>query len=120
MIIPFWTEENAAVTLVTEFIDKYHPGKTPEDMGASYYGAFFSTREVFDILEQAVKDVGAANVNGQALLAAAAKYSLHLDGLPEYSFTGTARYAVQGCAIYRWSAAAKGLVKLSDWLPWIQ
>jgi hypothetical protein len=120
MTVPWWGEENAAVTLTKEFISRYHPGKSPEDMGASYYGSFFMTRSVFEILQQAVTDVGAANLNGQALRDAGVKYSLHYDGLPEYGFTDTVRYLVHGTAICEWSAESEGLVRLSDWIPLIQ
>jgi ABC-type branched-subunit amino acid transport system substrate-binding protein len=120
MIVPFWDEENDAVTLVKEFIDRYHPGKTPEDMGASYYGAFFDTLAVFEILQQAVTEVGAADLDGQTLLNTAVKYSLEVEGLPEYGFSNTVHYLVHGMAVYEWSAESEGLVKLSDWLPLIQ
>lgn len=120
MIVSWWGEDNAAVTLIKDFIDRYHPGKSPEDMGASYYGAFIETRAVFEILQQAVGVVGAVNLNGQALRDAAVKYSLHYEGIPEYGFTDTVRYIVHGTAVYKWSAATKGMVRLSDWLPLIQ
>jgi ABC-type branched-subunit amino acid transport system substrate-binding protein len=121
MIVSWWGEDNAAVTIIKEFIDKYHPRKTAEDMGASYYGAFIETRAVFEIIQQAVGVVGAADLNGQALRDAAVKYSLHIEGIPEYGFTDTVRYLVHGIAVYEWSAATKGLVRLSsDWLPLIQ
>jgi ABC-type branched-subunit amino acid transport system substrate-binding protein len=121
MIVPFWDEDNAAVTIVKEFIDKYHPGKSAEDMGASYYGAFFETRAVFEILQQAVTEVGATNLNGQALLNTATKYSLHLEGLPELGFTDTVRYLVHETAPYQWNADSESLVRLSsDWLPLVQ
>jgi ABC-type branched-subunit amino acid transport system substrate-binding protein len=119
MIVPWWDEDNAAVTLTKEFIDRYHPGKSPEDMGASYYGAFFDTLAVFEILQQAVTDVGAANLSGQALHDTAVKYSLQYEGLPEYGFTDTVRYLVHGVAVYEWSAESEGLVRLSDWMPFI-
>jgi hypothetical protein len=89
-------------------------------MGASYYGAFIETRAVFEILQQAVGVVGAANLTGQDLRDAAVKYSLHYEGIPEYGFTDTVRYIVHGTAVYKWSAATKGMVRLSDWLPLIQ
>jgi len=120
MVVPWWDEENAAVTFIKEFIDRYHPGKSPEDMGASYCGALFMARSIFEILQQAVTDVGAANLDGQALRDEAVKYSLHYEGLPEYGFTDTVRYLVHETAFYEWSAESEGLVRLSDWIPLIQ
>ena len=120
MLLPWWDEENAAAVFIKEFIDRYHPGKSAEDMGASYYGAFFDTLAVFEILQQAVTDVGAANLSGQALHDAGVKYSLDQAGLPEYGFTDTVRYLVHGAAVYEWSAESEGLVRLSDWIPFIE
>jgi hypothetical protein len=120
MVVSWWDEENDTVTLIKEFIDRYHPGRSPEDMGASYYGALTETRAIFEILQQAAKEVGAANLVGQALCDVAVKYSLHYEGLPEYGFTDTVRYEVHECAVYEWSAESKGMVRLSDWLPLIQ
>jgi len=120
MVVSWWDEENATATLIKEFIERYHPGKSPEDMGASYYGAFFDTLAVFEILQQAVTDVGAANLSGQALHDAGVKYSLDQAGLPEYGFTDTVRYLVHGAAVYEWSAESEGLVRLSDWIPFIE
>jgi len=117
MIAPWWGEENAAVTLIKEFIDRYHPGESPEDVGASYYGAFFETRSIFEILQQAVGEVGIENYDGQAFCDAAVKYSLQYEGLPQLYFTDTERYLIHGCAVYEWSGEAEGLVGLSDWLP---
>jgi ABC-type branched-subunit amino acid transport system substrate-binding protein len=120
MVVSWWDEENAAATLIKEFVERYHPGKSPEDMGASYWGAFFQTRAVFEILQQTAKEVGAANLNGQALRDVAVKYSLHYEGLPEYGFTETVRYQVHETAVYEFSAESEGLVRRSDWIPLIQ
>jgi hypothetical protein len=75
---------------------------------------------VFEILQQAAADVGAANLSGQALHDAGVKYSLDQAGLPEYGFTDTVRYLVHGVAVYEWSAESEGLVRLSDWMPFIE
>jgi ABC-type branched-subunit amino acid transport system substrate-binding protein len=119
MVVPFWGEENPAVTLIKEFIDRYRPGKDPEDMGASYWGALTQTQAMFEILRQAVEEVGATNLTGQAVRDVAVTYSLDYEGLPKYRFTQTVQYLVQETAVFEFSAETGGLVRLSGWLPFV-
>jgi len=120
MLAPWFDEENAAVAFIKEVIDRYHPGASPKDMGGSYHGAFFMLLSIFEIVRQAVEEVGAENFDGQAFYDAAVKFSLQYEGLPEYYFTDTERCLLHECAIYEWSAAAEELVRLTDWLPLIE
>ncbi len=118
MIASWWGEENAAVAFIKEFIDRYHPGASPEDMGGSYYGGFLEGLSLFEVLRQAVEEVGIENFDGQAFCDTAVKFSLQLEGSPPLYFTDTERYLVHGCAVYEWSAEAEGMVRLTtDWLP---
>jgi hypothetical protein len=110
-------EENAAVAFIKEVISRYHPGKSPEDIGGAYHGAFLLMYSMFEILRQAVEKVGVENFDGQAFCDAAVKYSLQIEGFPQCYFTDTVRYLVHQCAIYKWSAEVHGLVRLTDWLP---
>jgi hypothetical protein len=120
MVAPFWDEENAAVAFIKEVIGRYHPGKSPEDMGGAYHGAFFLLYSIFEIVRQAVEKVGADNFDGQAFCDAAVKYSLQYEGFPQCYFTDTVRYLEHECAIYKWSAASEGLIRLTDWLPFTE
>jgi hypothetical protein len=67
-----------------------------------------------------VEKVGTENVDGQAFCDEAVKYTLKYEGFPQCYFTDTVRYLVHQCAIYRWSAEENGLVKLTDWLPFVE
>ncbi|MBM4463314.1 MAG: ABC transporter substrate-binding protein [Chloroflexi bacterium] len=120
MVVPFWEEENPAVTLIKEFIDRYRPGKSPEAMGASYWGALTQTQAMFEILRQAVEEVGADNLTGRAVRDVAVTYSLDYEGLPKYRFTETVRYLVQETAVFEFSAQTRGLIRLSEWLSFVQ
>jgi len=117
MTAPWFDEDNAAVAFIKEVISRYRPGKTPEDMDGAYHGSFLLMYSMFEVLRQAVEKVGAEDFDGQAFCDAAVKYSLQMEGFPQCYFTDTVRYLVHQCAIYRWSAEAQGLVKLTDWLP---
>ncbi|MBL7119682.1 MAG: ABC transporter substrate-binding protein [Dehalococcoidia bacterium] len=120
MVAPCWDEENAAVAFIKEVVDRYHPGEGPEDMGGAYHGAFFMLLSIFEIVGQAVEEVGIEAFDGQAFYDAAAKFNMQYEGLPEYYFTDTERCLLHECAIYEWSAADEELVRLTDWLPLVE
>ena len=115
-IVPWWNQQVAAVDLVKGIARKYRSGP-PEELGASYLGGFFNLYGFFEILRQAVEEVGAENFDGQAFYNAAVKYKMTLEGLPEWDFTETKRYIVNAIQIYEWRAEVEDMVRLSDWLP---
>ena len=120
MTAPWFDEDNAAVAFIKEVISRYHPGKSPEDMDGAYHGSLLLMYSMFEVLRQAVEKVGIENYDGQAFCDAAVKYSLQMEGFPQCYFTDTVRYLVHQCAIYRWSAEEKRLVRLTDWLPFVE
>jgi len=120
MTAPWFDEDNATVAFIKEVISRYHPGKSPEDMDGAYHGSLLLMYSMFEVLRQAVEKVGIENYDGQAFCDAAVKYSLQMEGFPQCYFTDTVRYLVHQCAIYRWSAEEKRLVRLTDWLPFVE
>jgi hypothetical protein len=71
----------------------------------------------FDILRQAIAEVGAENFDGQAFYNAAAKFKAHYDGYPEWGYSETKRYLLSDVLAYKWSAQVGDLVRVSDWIP---
>jgi hypothetical protein len=69
-----------------------------------------------DLLRQAVQQAGANNVDGQTIYDTAIKFKTTYEGYPEWGFSDTKRYAASSFAIYKWSAEAEDLVRITDWL----
>ena len=115
-IVPWWNQPVAAVDLVRGIAREYRSGP-PEELGASYLGAFFNLYGFFEILRQAVEEVGAENFDGEAFYDVAVKYKMTLEGLPEWDFTETKRYIVNAIQVYEWRAEVEDMVRMSGWLP---
>lgn len=106
-------------------LQRYHsPGEAKAilDEGFSYPGGWHNLTAVFEILKNAIEEVGAENFDGQAFYNAAVEYrttSPLWEGYPEgWGFTETKRYLVNDITIYEFNAQAEDLVRITDyWLP---
>ncbi|MBM4463841.1 MAG: hypothetical protein FJ012_11060 [Chloroflexi bacterium] len=117
----WWDEQYPLAELAKGVLHNYRPGQEQEIMheGMMYSGIFRGTYMMYDIVRQAVDEVGAENFDGQAFCDAAVKFNKSYEGLYEVGFTETERTATKYYAIYKWSAEQNGLVKLTGWLPLI-
>jgi hypothetical protein len=73
-----------------------------------------------EVVKAAVEEVGAENFDGQAYYNVALNYKLSgpvWKGYPQWGFSQTKRCWQDDEMIYRWSAEAKDLVRLSDFVP---
>jgi len=108
-------------------LQRYHPGEVEDilDEGLSYTGGWHNLTAAFEILKQAVEEVGAENFDGQAFYDAAVEYrttSPMWEGYPEgWGFTETKRYLVNDVTIYEFDADAEDMVRIiDDWLPLVE
>ena len=117
----WWNETTPIVELAEELVHKYHPGEADDLIyqGIGYVGSFHGMYCFFDILRQAIAEVGAENFDGQAFYNAAAKFTAHYEGYREWGYNETKRYLFSDLAAYKWSAENKDLVRVADWLPLI-
>jgi hypothetical protein len=115
----WWNESYPIVDLAETLLQSYHPAEEEDikDSGLGYIGGSQQAYLFFDILRQAIENVGAQNFNGQAFYDAATGFQTAYEGLPEWGFSATARFASKDIAIYEWSAAYQDLIVVSDWLP---
>jgi hypothetical protein len=115
----WWNEQYPLAELAKEVLHSYRPSQEQEIMheGMMYSGIFHGAYMMYDIVRQAVEEVGADNFDGQAFYDAAVKFNKSYEGLYEVGFTQTERTATKYYAIYKWSAEQNGLVKLTGWLP---
>ena len=120
----WWNETTPIVNVMNELADKYRPGEDKTRMGFTYVGAGQQLISVFDVLQDAIEDVGAENFDGQAFYDAAIEYKttrpMWWEGYPEWGFSETKRYLMDHIVIYEFDAEAETLVKLTDWLPLVK
>ena len=102
---------------------EYRPVEAEEiiDAGFAYIGGWHNLTACFQILHQAIDAVGAENLNSQAIFDTAVKYKTTgeiWEGYPDWGFSETKRYLVDDVTIYEFQAAAKALLRITDyWLP---
>jgi hypothetical protein len=118
----WWNESTPIVDLAKELLYRYRPSEAEEiiNRGNGYVGAVHQVIAIFQILEQAVAEVGAENFNSQAFYDAALKYKTEgpmWEGYPQWGFSQIRRYLTDHIVIYEFSAEAQDLVRVSDWLP---
>jgi ABC-type branched-subunit amino acid transport system substrate-binding protein len=121
----YWTDTaNPIVQLATTLVHKYHSAGEAQDIiasGNSYVGPAFMMTGILEVLQQAVKNVGAENFNGQAYYDAALNYKTTSSiwaGCPGFSFSQTRRKLMDHSLITAYkSGDVKDYVTISDWLP---
>ena len=116
---PLWTEQYSLVTQAREILYRYRAATADEiiSSGLGYLGGFHSVYTFFELLRQAVAEVGIQNFDGQAFYNKAVNFTITWEGYPEWGFTQTTRYAVKHTAIYKFMAVLQSLVRVSGWLP---
>ena len=74
-------------------------------------------------MRQAIEEVGAENLDGEAFCNAATEFRTAgpmWEGYPEWSFGQTKRYFVEDVQVYQWNAEVGDLISVSDWLPLVK
>jgi len=110
------------IELAKEILRQKHPDEADEliEAGTGYVGGFVTFSIFFEMIRNAVAEVGAENFDGQAFYNASLDFEVQFEGFPRWYFAETDRNCVHEIAIYEWSAAAEDLVRRSDWLPLVK
>jgi ABC-type branched-subunit amino acid transport system substrate-binding protein len=118
---PYWTDQSPVVDKCKELLQTYNPDDKDSiiNTGLGYISEYFCAAVQFEVLREAVKEVGAKNFDSKAYYDAASNFNWTTDGLPArgYGFTETIRYARKDFKVYEWNAQARKLVGVSDWAP---
>ena len=115
----WWNETSDVVDLAKRLLNENHAAEAAsiEATGIGYIGAFHQVYAFYQVLQQAVEDVGAENFDGQAFHDSATGFSTTWDGYQEWGFTDTKRYTWNYTGIYEWSAQQADIVrKVPDWV----
>jgi hypothetical protein len=117
-----WWDPSPIVDLARQILHQNHPDKEEEwiDTGSTYGGGFVTQSILLEMIRHAVKQVGAENFSGQAFYDASLNFELQYEGHPRWYFTETGRGCVHDAAIIEFSAEAKDMVRISDWLPLVK
>jgi hypothetical protein len=120
-----WSDSAPIVDLARTLANRYHSeGEAQEILGVggyAYVGPAHQLVPMLEVLQQAVKNVGAENLNGQAYYDAAIDYkttSSMWSGCPEFSFSETRRKLIDYTLITGFKGGdVKDYVTISGWLP---
>ena len=117
-----WWDPSPVVELARQILHRYHPDKEQEwiDAGSSYGGGFITQSIFLEMIRHAVEQVGAENFNGQAFYDASLDFELQYEGHPRWYFTETERTCIHDVAIIEFSAEAKDMIRVSDWMPLVK
>jgi ABC-type branched-subunit amino acid transport system substrate-binding protein len=116
----WWTQPSQVINVAKELLQKYRSAQAEDIMAAgnTYQGGMQASYVVLEILRDAIAEVGAENIDGQAIYNAAIKYKTEgtiWEGRPQSGYTETHRYIVGAVEVYEWSAANEDLVRVADW-----
>jgi len=118
-----WSDpSDPIVQLATTLVHRYHSSEAQGLMvGNTYVGPAAMMVAILEILQQAVKNVGAENFNGQAYYDAALNYkttSSIWKNYPEFSFSETKHKLMDQSLITGFKGGSvKDYVTISGWLP---
>jgi len=119
----FWVEDIEPIERAKWCLENYRPDEYENQIaeGSGYSCVYASGGLWFEIIRQAVEEVGAENFDGQAFYDVAVNFSTtDLDGYPEVGYADGTRWGLKHVAIYEWSAAVENLVRVGDWLPLLE
>lgn len=121
----WWTQPSPVINVAKELLQKYRAGEAEDIMasGNCYQGGMQPAYVVLEVLRNAIAEMGAENIDGQAIYNAAVKYKTEgtiWEGRPQWGYTEAHRYIVGAVEVYEWRAAARDLVKVSDWLSLVE
>jgi len=116
----FWNEDYPIVNLGKRLLQERHPGEYDEIVaaGVGYSGGFQELYAFYEIVANAIEEVGAESFDGQAFYNAAVRYQVTWEGFQQWDYTETSRNLPNDVGLYEWSAQAQDLVrKVPAWLP---
>jgi len=118
----WWNESQTStvVALANSLLQQNHASEASDTIhsGIGYVGSMQQLYQFYQVLQQAVKDVGAENFDGQAFYDTANSFTMTWDGYQPWDLTATKRYTWNYAGIYEWSAQQGDIVrKVPDWLP---
>jgi hypothetical protein len=121
----WWTQPSPVISQAKELLQRYRAGQASDIMasGNTYQGGMQASYVILEILRDAIAEVGAENIDGQAIYNAAVKYKTEgtiWEGRPQWNFSETQRYLVHAVEIYEWNAENKDLVRVADWQTLIE
>lgn len=115
----WWGEEGFLIDLVEEILHRYNPDTAHLIIArGGGYLAVVQAYMIVGIVQDAVEDVGAANVDSRALYESAQSYSLATDSVELHSYGPDKRNAINYYAMYEFDSSRKDIVRVrEEWYP---
>jgi len=117
----WWNETGEVINLAKQLLNRYHSAEAADIIyaGIGYCGGFHQGYAFYQILEEAINQVGAENFDGQAFYDTAIDFTMTTwEGYETWGFSQTKRYTWDYVGIYEYSAAEEDIVrKVTEWLP---
>jgi len=115
---PWWSYQNTSCAVARDALLRNHSGETQISLGFGYVSQVTAQFFWYNLLKAAIEKAGAENLDGQAIYDTAVNFRYTVDGMTEMGYTESqpvhvnTRYGM----IWEWSAAARDIVPISDWL----
>jgi ABC-type branched-subunit amino acid transport system substrate-binding protein len=116
----WWNETSPIVDLANSLLQANHASEALEIIhsGIGYIGSMHQLYAFYQVLQQAIANVGPENFDGQAFYDTATNFTMTWDDYEQWNLTATKRYTWNYTGVYEWSAGEGDLVrKVPDWLP---
>lgn len=113
---PWFSYQDCTMAAVAKADVQNHPGETEVSLGYAYVSQVVAQSFQYEVLKAAVENVGAKNVDKQAVYNAAINFHYTIQGMPEMSYSEGNRVNTHYGMIYEWNAEASDLIPISDWL----
>jgi ABC-type branched-subunit amino acid transport system substrate-binding protein len=111
-----WFSYDSPMAAVAKAGVQKHSGETEVSMGYGYVSQVVAQAFQYQVLKAAAENVGAANVDKQAVYDTTVNFHYTIQGMPEMSYSEGNRVNTRYGMIWEWSADASDLVPISDWL----
>lgn len=115
----YWTDDTEMIQMVKDILYRYHRDEADEIMRDGSYIAVDGLNQMLEIIGNAAEAAGPANLDSEALYAAATSYSQSTGGLSDRAtFTATKRTSINYLAVYEARAAQENLYRVhEEWYP---
>jgi len=120
--VGWWTDSYPIIDLAKSILRNNRPGQADDIIysGYSYLSAVPQLFFLHALIKATAERVGAKNVDSEAIRDTAIGFRYTFEGFPDLGYIGGDRTAVHFGAVYEWSAEARDLVRVGDWIQTVE
>jgi hypothetical protein len=115
---PWYSYQDCPLATAAKAAVQNHSGQTELSLNYAYVSQVIAQAFWYELLKATVEEVGAENVDSQAVYNTAINFHYTIQGMPEMGYSETSRVNIHSGMIWEWSAEASDLVLISSgWVP---